>query len=130
MKTRQGIANVFAKFCEDLYEGEEDNTKKGTDSRTENDGEEPDRNNSIKEFTTNDIQDAIDRLKKGKRKTAMEYEPSSKKTAVTIRNAETRKNDQKCATKDDSPFCTDEKENTNREKPIVGESLPMCPVCL
>ena len=67
-KTRQGIANVFAKFYEDLYENEEDNTEKGTDSRTDNDGEETERNNSIKEFTTNEIQHAIDRLKKGKAK--------------------------------------------------------------
>ena len=58
----------FAKFYEDLYEGEEDNTEKGTDSRTENDAEEPEQNNSIKEFTTNEIQDAIDRLTKGKAK--------------------------------------------------------------
>ena len=33
----------------------------------------------------NEIQDAIDRLKEGKRKTAMEYELNSSKTAVTIR---------------------------------------------
>ena len=35
IKTRQGIANVFANFFEDLYEGEEDCTAKGMDSRTE-----------------------------------------------------------------------------------------------
>ena len=58
---KKGIANVFAKLYEDLYEGEEDNTEKGTDSRTGNDEEESERNNSIKEFTTNEIQDAIDR---------------------------------------------------------------------
>ena len=56
IKTRQGIANVFAKFYEDLYEGEEDFTQKGTDSRTEVDGEDLEQHNSIPEFT--------DRLKK------------------------------------------------------------------
>ena len=35
IKTRQGIANVFAKFYEDLHEGEEDYTERGTDLRTE-----------------------------------------------------------------------------------------------
>ena len=65
IQTRQGIANVFAKFYEDLYEGEENNNENGTDSRTDNDEEDSEQNNSIKEFTTNEIQDAIDRLKKG-----------------------------------------------------------------
>ena len=35
VQTRQGIAKVFAKFCDDLYEGEEGYTEKGMDSRTE-----------------------------------------------------------------------------------------------
>ena len=37
VKTRQGIANVFEKFNEDLYEGEEGYTEEGMDSRTEDD---------------------------------------------------------------------------------------------
>ena len=67
IKTRQGIATVFfAKFYEDLYEGEDGDTGKGTDSRTVEDGKDLDleSQNSIPEFTVNEIQDAIDRLKK------------------------------------------------------------------
>ena len=77
VKTRQGIANVFAKFYEDLYEGEEGYTEDDMESCTEDDKTDPSQLNSIPEFTKNEIQDAIDRLKKGKRKTAMEYELSS-----------------------------------------------------
>ena len=56
----------FAKFYEDLYEGEDGDTGKGTDSRTVEDGKDldPESQNSIPEFTVNEIQDAIDRLKK------------------------------------------------------------------
>ena len=71
IKTRQGIANVFfffVKFFEDLYEGEEGYTEKGMASRTENDDKDHDQRNSIPEFTKHEIQDAIDRLKKGKAK--------------------------------------------------------------
>ena len=35
VKTRQGIANVFAKFYEDLYEGEVGYTEEDMDSRTD-----------------------------------------------------------------------------------------------
>ena len=66
IKTRQGIANVFAKFYEDLYEGEDSGAGKGMDSRTEEDERRPDQHDPIPEFTNNEIQDAIDRLKKGK----------------------------------------------------------------
>ena len=38
IKTRQGIANVFAKFHEDMYESEKGDKEKGTDSRTDDDG--------------------------------------------------------------------------------------------
>ena len=68
IKTGQGIANVFAKFYEDLYEGEEDFIEQGTDSRTDIEEEDPEQNNFIKEFPKNEIQDAIDRLKRGKAK--------------------------------------------------------------
>ena len=68
IKTRQGIANVFAKFYEDLYEGEESDTVKGMASRTEEDKRIHDQHVPIPEFTKNEIQYAIDRLKKGKAK--------------------------------------------------------------
>ena len=68
IKTRQGIANVFAKIYEDLYEGEEYYIEEETESRTENAGDDHEQDNNIKEFTTNEIQDAIDRQKRGKAK--------------------------------------------------------------
>ena len=61
INTRQGIAYVFAEFYENLYEGEEGDEDKRTGSSTEED-------ERIPEFTKNEIQDAIDRLKKGKAK--------------------------------------------------------------
>ena len=85
IKTRQGIAYVFAKFYEDLYEGEGDHTGGDMKPNIEDDEKEPEQNNFIKEFTIDEIQDAIDRLKKEKRKTVMEYEPNSSKIAVTRR---------------------------------------------
>ena len=68
VKTRQGIANIFAKFFEDLYEGEAGYTEEDMESRTDDDKTDPSEHNSIPEFTKNEIQDAIDRLKKGKAK--------------------------------------------------------------
>ena len=68
VKTRQGIANVFAKFYEDLYEGEEDCTGGDAMLKIEGDDRELEQSNSIKEFTIDEIQDAIDRLKKRKAK--------------------------------------------------------------
>ena len=61
VKTRQGIANVFAKFYEDLYVGEEENDDEATMTN-----EETDQEDYMEEFTTEEIQSAIDRLKKGK----------------------------------------------------------------
>ena len=68
-KTRQGIANVFAKFYEDLYKCRRrtrrrrqvlmHRPKKNMDSS---------QNETIPEFTTEEIQAAINRLKKGKAK--------------------------------------------------------------
>ena len=72
-----GNCNVFAKFYEDLYEGEEEHTGGDVVMGTEDDDKEPDQNDCIKEFTAYEIQNAIDRLKKGTRKTAMEYEQST-----------------------------------------------------
>ena len=68
IRTRQGIANVFAKFYEDLYEGEEGYSEEGMDSRTEDEKTDPNQHNSIPEITKVESQDAIDRLKKGKAK--------------------------------------------------------------
>ena len=63
IKTRQGIANVFAKFYEDFFEGEGDLTGRDVKLNMEGDDKEPEQNNFIKEFTIDEIQDAIDRLK-------------------------------------------------------------------
>ena len=65
VKTRQGIANVFAKFYEELelYVGEEENDNEDTMTN-----EEADQDDYMDEFTTEEIQCAIDRLKKGKAK--------------------------------------------------------------
>ena len=63
VKTRQVIANVFAKFYEELYVGEEENENEDTMTN-----EETDQDDYMNEFTTEEIQSAIDRLKKGKAK--------------------------------------------------------------
>ena len=61
-------------------------TEKGTDLLTEVEEEDPEQNNFIKEFTKKkQIQDAIDRLKKEKQKTAVEFGPNSSKIAVMLR---------------------------------------------
>ena len=62
------IANVFAEFYESLYGGEEDDEEKRTESRTDEDERIPDQHDPSPEFTKNEIQDAIDRLKKRKSK--------------------------------------------------------------
>ena len=86
IKTRQGIAKVFAKIYEDLHEGEGDYTGRETELHTEEGGKEIEQDKSIKEFTTNEIQDDIDRRKKKKekRKTAMEYEPNNSKNCSDV----------------------------------------------
>ena len=63
VKTRQGIANVFAKFYEELYVGEDENDNEDTMTNGETD-----QDDYIDEFTTEEIQSAIDRKKKGKAK--------------------------------------------------------------
>ena len=45
IKTRQGIANVFAKFYEDLFEGEGDHTGRDAKLNMEGDDKEPEQNN-------------------------------------------------------------------------------------
>ena len=75
-------------FLLNFKEGEECDTGKETNLRSEEDVKDPDQHNSIPEFTKNENQDAIDRLKKKKekQKTAVEYEPNSSKIAVMLRN--------------------------------------------
>ena len=51
INTRQGIANVFAEFYESLYEGEDDEEEKKTESRTEQNERIPDQHDPIPEFT-------------------------------------------------------------------------------
>ena len=64
VKTRQGIANVFAQFYEELYEGEDEQVDEDVMTRAEGEDEESEQSINIKEFTTEEIQSAIDRLKK------------------------------------------------------------------
>ena len=64
-KTRQGFANVFEKFYEDLYKGEEEHEDEDMKSCTEQENAEPSQSETIPEFTTEEIQAAINRLNKG-----------------------------------------------------------------
>ena len=64
VKTRQGIANVFTKFYEDLYKGEEDYNDEDMSSCTDHENADSSQIDTILEFTTDEIQAAIDRLKK------------------------------------------------------------------
>ena len=66
VKTRQGIDNVFAQFYEELYEGEDEYVDEDVMIGAEGEDEESEQSIKIKEFTTEEIQSAIDRLKKGK----------------------------------------------------------------
>ena len=59
LKTRQGIANVFAKFYEELYVGEDENDNEDTTTNGETD-----QDDYMDEFATEEIKSAIDRLKK------------------------------------------------------------------
>ena len=66
-KTRQGIANVFAKFYEELYKGEEEHGDDETRNHVPNKKtRDPSHSETIPEFTTEEIPAAINRLKKGK----------------------------------------------------------------
>ena len=100
VKTRQGIENVFAKFYEDLYEGEDGYTEEGMESCTEDDKTDPSQHNSIPEFTKNEIQDAIDRLKKGIAKDSNGIRAEQlKKTAVTIQKKKSGQSSMKLRSK-------------------------------
>ena len=67
--TRKGIANVFAKFSTELYEdGEAEATTREKEAEvcSESERKMPVKFESIPDFTTSEIQDAIDRFKKVK----------------------------------------------------------------
>ena len=68
LKLEQESQTYLRIFHEDLYEGEEDYKGEDMVSCTEHDKADPSQLNFIPEFTTNEIQDAIDRLKTGKAK--------------------------------------------------------------
>ena len=65
-KTRQNIANVFAKFYEDLYKGEDDHNDEDMSSCIDHENADSSQIETIPEFTTEEIIAAINRLKKGK----------------------------------------------------------------
>ena len=75
VKTRQGIANVFAKFYEDLYEGEEDYNGEDMNSCTdhENTDSQPTRFHSGV-YNKRDPSGHRSIEKRRRRKTATEYE--------------------------------------------------------
>ena len=85
IKTRQGISNVFAKFYEDLYEGEDSGTEKGMDSRTEEDERRPDQHDPFQNLQKMRFRMPSTASKKGKQKTAVEYELNNSKIAVMKR---------------------------------------------
>ena len=64
-KTRQGIADVFAKFYEELYKGE-DEQEKNEHECIEYKDDDSSQKGKIAEFTKEEIDAAIHRLKKGK----------------------------------------------------------------
>ena len=65
-KTRQGIENVFAIFYEDLYQGEDDHNDEDMSSCIDHENADSSQIETFPEFTTEEIQAAVDRLKKGK----------------------------------------------------------------
>ena len=73
-KTRQGIANVFAKFYEELYKGEDEQEDESKQAHIDQENVDSSQKDTIAEFTKEEIEAAIHRLKKGKkRKTAVEF---------------------------------------------------------
>ena len=90
-KTRQGIANVFAKFYEDLYQGEDDHNDEDMSSCIDHENADSSQIDTIPEFTTEEVQAAVDRLKKGKARDnsgvrAEQLKSCSKETKEKIRN--------------------------------------------
>ena len=89
-KTRQGIANIFEEFYEELYKGEDEQDDEGKYTHIDQENADPSQNETIPEFTTEEIQAAIDRLKKGKAKDsngirAEQFKICSDDTKVKIR---------------------------------------------
>ena len=77
-KTRQGIANVFAKFYEDLYKGEDGQDDEDKYSHIDQENADSSQDETIPECTKEEIQAAIHRLKKKeKRNTTVEYVQSN-----------------------------------------------------
>ena len=66
VRTRQHIANEFAKFYEELYKGEDNCDDEDMSSCIDHENADSSQTETIPEFTTEEIQAAIDRLKKGK----------------------------------------------------------------
>ena len=90
-KTRQGIANVFAKFYEELYKGEDGQDEEGKYTHIDHENADSSRNETIPEFKREEIQAAIHRLKKGKAKDnsgvrAEQLKICSEETKEKIRN--------------------------------------------
>ena len=67
-KTRQGIANVFAKFHEELYKGEDEQDDESKHAHIDQENADSSQNETIPEFTKEEIQAAIHHLKKGRAK--------------------------------------------------------------
>ena len=90
-KTRQGIANVFAEFYEELYKGEDEQDDESKYTHIDQENADSCQNGTIPEFTKEEIQDAIHRLKKGKAKDnsgvrAEQLKFCSEETKEKIRN--------------------------------------------
>ena len=100
-KTRQGIANVFAKFYEELYKGEDGQEDEDKYTHIDRENADSGQNETIPEFNKEEIQAAIHRLKKGKAKDnsgvrAEQLKICSEETKEKIRNIfndSARKND-------------------------------------
>ena len=89
-KTRQGIADVFAKFYEELYKGE-DEQEEDEHECIEREDVDSSQKGKIAEFTKEEIEAAIHRLKKGKARDssgvrAEQLKICSEETKEKIRN--------------------------------------------
>ena len=120
-KTRQGIANVFAKFYEDLHEGEEGYTEEDVESCTEDD----------KTVTNNEIQDSIDRLRKRESERQLwNTSLAVKKTAVTTRKKNQDNLQLNCAAGDFTPKCWRKIRihviNKKGDREDAGNLRPIC----
>ena len=63
-KTRQGIANVFAKFYEELFRGEDGQDDEDKYTHIDQENADSSQNETIPEFKKEEIQAAIHRLKR------------------------------------------------------------------